>query len=603
MVSIFKCSFGLFLSIPLAHQLINMIAHSFLGLALVFFHHVSGRPLTEGEGLVEHETTPNLPAGWQLVSTANDNENLDLRIALRQPHQDYLEIAQDVSNPLSANYGKYLSVEDLAAAVPSTSSAAQEVISWLNSSGVNAAHFGEWVDFRTTVGTAQRLFNANFSRYSHLDHPPILRTQSYSIPHNLSDHIDFLYPATQFLGTPRLRVPRLQTRQRQEPSCELGICPQKLTQKYNITYTPPDNTSGATLAIAGFLEQYPSPTDLTTFLSQYGLNHTTANFTTTPISGAINASNPGVEAMLDTEYTTVFTGPLPVTYLYTSGRGPQVHQPGNVTVPPTAADNEPYLVLLTHLLALPTPPQVLSISYSDDESSVPRPYALRVCDLFARLAARGVSVLVASGDGGAQGTGNSDCLDADARPHFVPTFPSSCPWVTSVGATALWGGAAGFSSGGFSDYFPVPEWQHDATRGYVAQDGDAGHEGLYNASGRGIPDTALVGDDFVVVTNGMVSAQDGTSASTPVVAAMVALVNDLRLRRGQPVLGFLNPLLYAAAAGEVSPFRDVVEGWGEGCADATWSAGGWDAREGWDPVTGLGELNFEAMVEGFVGEG
>ena len=37
---------------------------------------------------------------------------------------------------------------------------------------------------------------------------------------------------------------------------------------------------------------------------------------------------------------------------------------------------------------------------------------------------------------------------------------------------------------------------------------------------------------------------DGTSCATPAFGGLVTLINDVRLRNGQPALGFLNPLLY-----------------------------------------------------------
>ena len=45
--------------------------------------------------------------------------------------------------------------------------------------------------------------------------------------------------------------------------------------------------------------------------------------------------------------------------------------------------------------------------------------------------ARGISVLVASGDNGSGGAWREPC-----HGRFQPTFPSAVPWVTAVGGTA-----------------------------------------------------------------------------------------------------------------------------------------------------------------------
>ena len=53
---------------------------------------------------------------------------------------------------------------------------------------------------------------------------------------------------------------------------------------------------------------------------------------------------------------------------------------------------------------------------------------------------------------------------------------------------------------------------------------------------------------------------DGTSASAPVFAGVVSLLNDARLAAGKSPLGFLNPLLYQLAAEHSDSFFDVTVG-------------------------------------------
>jgi tripeptidyl-peptidase-1 len=75
-----------------------------------------------------------------------------------------------------------------------------------------------------------------------------------------------------------------------------------------------------------------------------------------------------------------------------------------------------------------------------------------------------------------------------------------------------------------------------------------------------------------------------------VVAAMVALVNDARMRAGKPSLGWLNPLLYSDKVRGV--LRDVTVGNSRGCRflDGTDSPG-WSSVVGYDCVTGLGVVD------------
>ena len=46
------------------------------------------------------------------------------------------------------------------------------------------------------------------------------------------------------------------------------------------------------------------------------------------------------------------------------------------------------------------------------------------------------------------------------------------------------------------------------------------------------------------------------------VASIIALLNDARLRAGLPTLGFLNPLIYFYA---YQGFTDITEGQTDGC--------------------------------------
>lgn len=53
----------------------------------------------------------------------------------------------------------------------------------------------------------------------------------------------------------------------------------------------------------------------------------------------------------------------------------------------------------------------------------------------------------------------------------------------------------------------------------------------------------------------------GTSASCPVIAGILAHVNDYRLSSDLPPLGFVNPLIYQNA----DKFTDVTKGYNAGC--------------------------------------
>jgi tripeptidyl-peptidase-1 len=248
-------------------------------------------------------------------------------------------------------------------------------------------------------------------------------------------------------------------------------------------------------------------------------------------------------------------------------------------------------------------PQVLSTSYGEDEQSVPPAYAQSVCNLFAQLASRGVSVIFSSGDSGV----GSGCVSNDGqnRAIFLPTFPAACPWVTSVGATqGQPEKAAPFSSGGFSNYWAQPSWQSSAVNQYLTSLGSK-FNGYYNASGRGFPDVSAQGLNFAIYDKGSLGGVEGTSCSAPTFSGIIGLLNDARLRAGLSSMGFLNPWLYSNAS---SALNDITSGSSAGCNGYSSfnstrlpngkviPGAGWAATTGWDPVTGLGTPNFPKLL-------
>jgi tripeptidyl-peptidase-1 len=266
--------------------------------------------------------------------------------------------------------------------------------------------------------------------------------------------------------------------------------------------------------------------------------------------------------------------------------------------------NEPYLDFFTYLVGLPDGelPDVLSTSYGESEQSVPAEYAKKVCDMIGQLGTRGVSVIFSSGDTGV----GSACQTNDGKntTRFQPIFPATCPYVTSVGGTTRVNPeeAIYFSSGGFSEIWSRPAYQDAAVSRYLTKLGDK-FKGLYNAGGRGFPDVAAQGQGFRVVDKGAQISVGGTSASAPVFASVVAMLNNRRTAAGKPTLGFLNPWIYSQA---YRGLNDIVKGGSTGCTGRSIYSGressfvpyaSWNATEGWDPVTGYGTPDFGKLLQ------
>jgi hypothetical protein len=130
--------------------------------------------------------------------------------------------------------------------------------------------------------------------------------------------------------------------------------------------------------------------------------------------------------------------------------------------------------------------------------------------------------------------------------------------------------------------------------------GQPPHKG-YAAGGRGYPDVSLAGFSYIVGANKQITAMSGTSASTPVFAGFVSLVNAKRLAAGKSALGWINPSLYALSDKFVN---DITVGENNCIIDAVLCCEqGFQATTGWDPVTGLGSVNYGKFEAAFLALG
>jgi kumamolisin len=259
-------------------------------------------------------------------------------------------------------------------------------------------------------------------------------------------------------------------------------------------------------------------------------------------------------------------------------------------------DEKGWMDLLGKVIAgEPAAPSVLSVSWglAEDSSDWSRAAVKEVNRHLQAAAHLGVTVCVASGD-----DGSGDQVQ-DGRAHV--NFPASSPFVLSVGGTMLEGGkevvwwqrpgqrqgGGGATGGGVSTVFARPAWQDVHV--------DSLNEG--SIDGRVVPDVAaLAGPPYYdLVTFGKPEPNGGTSAATPLWAAMIART----LAAGKPAQGptFLAPLLYEAVHGGEprgrSACTDIVNG---NNASSPQPGTGYEAGPGYDAVSGWGAPDGQKLL-------
>jgi subtilase family serine protease len=187
---------------------------------------------------------------------------------------------------------------------------------------------------------------------------------------------------------------------------------------------------------------------------------------------------------------------------------------------------------------------------------------------------------------------------SDNGPPVQVSLPASDPLVLGAGGTALnasyftgayhgemaWNADTEASAGGSSSLFPRPAYQDGVPRiGRM----------------RGVPDVAADADAdastamTLTFTGGVLYPAQGTSAATPLWAAVIALADQDAGHH----LGFVNPAIYriGRSAFYRKAFHDITTG------DNTVmfphnTIKGFRATTGWDPATGWGSPIAQVLV-------
>ncbi|KAE9386772.1 subtilisin-like protein [Gymnopus androsaceus JB14] len=517
--------------------------------------------------LAEQTIAP--PRGWNQHSRPSPHSRVQLRIGLVQPQIDALENhLWEISDPDHERYGQHLSkasVEKLVAPRPESVQ--------LEDTDVSYTPARDWVIIDVPVSLAEDMLDTNYHVWVHDDGSYV---SIFSII------IDLIQPTTMFARFSGMKTTMYRTKDKLalvkmlNDNCNRVVTLECLEVLYNTSSYSPQSVSANSIGITGYLGQYANKEDLKQFYADQKPD-ATASFTFVQVNGGLDDQSPkaaGDEANLDVQFALGLSYPTPGTFWSTGGEPPFVPDLGT-----PSNTNEPYANWLDYILKQDSPPATISTSYGDHEQTVPEDYARRTCRRLLELSVRGVTLIFSSGDGGV-GDGDPDpnsqtCKTNDGRneTRFLPVFPS----VTSVGGTqGIPEKAAFFSGGGFIvDGFLEKLEQNNSP---------LLNNGLFNRFA--FPDVSAQALNFRVFIGGNASLVSGTSAAAPTVAGIVALLNDVRLHAGLSSLGFLNPLIYKNA----QAFNDITEGSNPGCGTE-----GFNAIQGWDPITGLGTPDFNKL--------
>lgn len=436
---------------------------------------------------------------------------------------------------------------------------------------------GLYLDFSGTVGRVTGALRCSFGEATVDGRRVLMNREDPEVPPWAAPHVAAILGLETYTAARPLH--RYPSRGAVPANGGQGFYPKDLAAAYG--FPPAWTGASETIALLEFSNGFAAA-DVEQFWTQHGVPVRPVAFVSvdgTPNDGGVQAVD--MECTLDVEWA-----------------GAMAPAAGLVVYEATAGTNDTgfALSMLKALDAVATDARhrvtVVSISYGAAEDRLPIS-ALKAWNIAAmRLAARGITVLAASGDAGAYGIRGTGRL----TPHV--DVPAAVPHLVAVGGTTLtltpsgqrqtetgWTDTNhnGASGGGVSEVFALPAWQRGA---HVPQNPAGG-------TGRGVPDVACVADPdtgYSVVFQGQPTVVGGTSAASPVWAALVARLNQARVHQGRARLGFANPALYGL--GGTAAFHDILTG-----SNSMPGVEGYQCGPGWDAVTGWGSPDGTVLTE------
>ncbi len=544
--------------------------------ASLIFNIFSGQAETKN---LQISGKPFIPIKAQLKEHLSANKEISGTIYFRLRDEDKLDaLLAEQQDPNSPNYHRWLTPREFGESFGASNSTYENTINWLKQSGIKVSQ--TWsnhlrLDFIAPSSEIEKVFQVqmqlfemeNQTYYGHLE-------QAY-LPVNLAQDVldvklhNFLFTQPTIKHQKNTVIlPNAMDKGR------FSIGPQDLHTIYNFKPLFSNGIEGNGQAIGIIARNDFNISDISDFRSFFKLPN--VDVVKIPAGGQIvdRGGIELVEVLIDTQLS--------------GAAAPKA----TVQVAVADKDNDIDQSLAYFLDKLPDT-KVLSISFGECEKFLFPQFEALFNNLYKQAVAQGQTVVVSSGDQGANDCGDGLTAQVNAL--------AASPFVTAVGGTSLkvatddngnvtsyqgeqaWRG----SGGGVSVFFPRPDYQTAA--------------GI-SLTGRTVPDVALLADPsspgFFIFQDGSTRVFGGTSTSAPVWAGILALTNQATKSNG---LGNANSRIYQLGQIQqmsASPlpgfFNDVIEG-----NNASATLPGYKASPGYDLCTGWGTPNVNRFAMSF----
>lgn len=534
---------------------------------------------------------------------------------------------QEVQDPSSTNYHKWLTPEQFGARFGLTQSDLNKIIAWLGQQGFTVEHVARthmWVTFSGTAGQIAAALHTEIHRYDFRGATYYANANDPSVPAAIASVVQGFQGLSNYRARPRAMVKRVLPAVKPHFTTGSGehfLTPDDFATIYNVAglYNSGIDGTGESIAIMG---QTDLPLkDIDNFRSLSGLPAKDPQVKLIPGPDPGLSQNDISEADLDVEWAGGIARNATIIYV-NSGTASGVFDSLQYAV-----DNK-------------TAP-IAVITYGFCEPQAPSS-EVQSLETYAQTGnAEGITVIAPSGDSGATDcdeplTPTSPVVTA-ASQGLAVDIPASIPEVTGVGGSEFnegsgnyWNATNNTSNGSALSYIPEKGWNDtSSSNGLLASGGGSSilftkpgwqtGNGVPNDSHRDVPDLALnasPGHDAYLLcseqpsgtppdcTNGFASSNStldvvgGTSAGAPTFAAILALINQAT----NSSQGNINYTLYPLAAKFPDAFHDITTGNNEepckkGSKDCPNGGNiGYSSGPGYDQVTGLGSVDATSLA-------
>jgi Pro-kumamolisin, activation domain len=156
------------------------------------------------------------PAGWELRGPARAGDVLHLVVELRTRNDEWLaRTLEQVSDFKSPHYGKYKELKEIRQMIAPSERSYERVYAWLSQSGhqdfspLSVKKMLTSVHVTTTIEVAERMLGTSFHRFSSVeesDRVAIKQLGHFSVPSELDEHVAHVFGASEFLPAKRTRA-------------------------------------------------------------------------------------------------------------------------------------------------------------------------------------------------------------------------------------------------------------------------------------------------------------------------------------------------------------------------------------------------------------